>query len=89
MWALEAAQAAAFGLPKEEALKAVTINSAEILGAGSQLGSIEKGKMADLILTDGDPLEARTNIRQMFIAGKEVSLESRHTREYEKWMKRN
>ena len=40
------------------------------------------------ILTDGDPLEARTNIRQMFIAGREVSLESRHTREYEKWMKR-
>ncbi len=85
----EAAQAAAFGLPKEEALKALTINSAEILGAGSQLGSIEKGKIADLILTDGDPLEARTNIKAMFIAGKEVSLESRHTREYEKWLKRN
>jgi imidazolonepropionase-like amidohydrolase len=84
----EAAQAAAFGLPKEEALKAITINSAEILGAGGQIGSIEKGKMADLILTDGDPLEARTNIKEMFIAGKEVSLESRHTREYEKWLKR-
>jgi imidazolonepropionase-like amidohydrolase len=84
----EAAQAAAFGLPKEEALKAVTINSAEILGAGAQIGSIEKGKLADLILTDGDPLEARTNIKQMFISGKEVSLESRHTREYEKWLKR-
>jgi len=84
----EAAQAAAFGLPKEEALKAVTINSAEILGVGAQIGSIEKGKIADLILTDGDPLEARTNIKGMFIAGKEVSLETRHTREYEKWMKR-
>jgi len=84
----EAAQAAAFGLPKDEALKAVTINSAEILGVGSQIGSIEKGKMGDFILTDGDPLEARTNIKQMFIAGKEVSLESRHTREYEKWLKR-
>jgi len=53
-----------------------------------QLGSIEKGKIADLILTDGDPLEAKTNIKQMFIAGREVSLESRHTREYEKWIKR-
>jgi len=41
-----------------------------------------------LILTDGDPMEARTNIKQMFIAGREVSLESRHTREYDKWMKR-
>jgi imidazolonepropionase-like amidohydrolase len=84
----EAAQAVAFGLPKEEALKAITINSAEILGANALIGSIEKGKIADLILTDGDPMEAKTNIKQMFIAGKEVSLESRHTREYEKWMKR-
>jgi imidazolonepropionase-like amidohydrolase len=84
----EAAQAAAFGLPQDEALKAITINSAEILGAGDRIGSIEKGKLADLILTDGDPLQARTNIKQMFIEGEEVSLESRHTREYEKWMKR-
>jgi imidazolonepropionase-like amidohydrolase len=84
----EAAQAVAFGLPHDEALKALTINSASILGAGDQLGSIEKGKSADLILTDGDPMEARTSIKQMFIAGREVSLESRHTREYDKWMKR-
>lgn len=84
----EASQAAAFGLPPEEALKAVTINSAAILGVADRVGSIEKGKSADLILTDGDPLEARTNIKRMFIAGKEVKLESRHTREYEKWMAR-
>ncbi len=84
----EAAAAVAFGLPKEEALKAVTINSAEILGVADRIGSIEEGKSADFILTDGDPLEAKTNIKQMFIDGKEVSLESRHTREYEKWLKR-
>jgi imidazolonepropionase-like amidohydrolase len=84
----EAAQAVAFGLPHDEALKALTINSAEILGAGESLGSIEKGKWADLILTDGDPMEAKTNIKGMFIEGREVPLESRHTREYEKWMKR-
>ena len=84
----EAAQAVAFGLPHDEALRAVTINSAQILAVGDQVGSIEKGKVADLILTDGDPLEAKTNIKQMFIAGREVSLESRHTREYEKWMAR-
>ncbi len=84
----EAAQAVAFGLPHDEALRALTINSAEILGAGDQLGSIEKGKTADLILTDGDPMQAKTDIKQMFIAGREVSLESRHTQEYEKWMKR-
>jgi imidazolonepropionase-like amidohydrolase len=84
----EAAQAVAFGLPHDEALKALTINSAEIMGAGDSLGSIEKGKWADLILTDGDPMEAKTRIKEMFIAGREISLESRHTREYEKWMKR-
>jgi imidazolonepropionase-like amidohydrolase len=84
----EAAQAVAFGLPADEALKALTINSAEILGAANEIGSIEKGKIADLILTDGDPLQAKTNIKRMFIAGKEVGLESRHTREYEKWAQR-
>ena len=84
----EAAQAVAFGLPHDEALKALTINSAEILGAGETLGSIEKGKWADLILTDGDPMEAKTNIKEMFIAGRDVPLESRHTREYEKYLKR-
>ena len=54
----------------------------------TSLGSIEKGKWGDLILTDGDPLEAKTNIKGMFIAGREGALESRHTREYEKWLKR-
>jgi imidazolonepropionase-like amidohydrolase len=85
----EAAQAVAFGLPRDEALRALTLNAAQILGVGDRLGSIEKGKSADLILTDGDPLEARTHIKQMFIAGREVSLESRHTKEYERWLKRD
>ncbi len=84
----EAAQASAFGLPHEEAIRGLTINSAEILGVGDRLGSIEKGKIADLILTDGDPTEAKTNIKAMFIAGRSVELESRHTREFEKWMGR-
>lgn len=84
----QAAQAVAFGLPHDEALKALTINSAEILGAADQVGSLERGKLADIIVTDGDPMEASTNIKRMFIAGREVSLESRHTREFEKWMAR-
>jgi len=84
----EAAQAVAFGLPREEGLKGITINSAQILGVGSELGSIEKGKIADLILTDGDPLQAQTHIKRMFVAGREVSLESRHTREYEQYLQR-
>jgi imidazolonepropionase-like amidohydrolase len=84
----EAAAAVAFGLPKDEALKGATINAAEIFGVSDKVGSIDKGKLADLILTDGDPLEAKTNIKGMFIEGKAVSLESRHTRLYEKWMAR-
>lgn len=84
----EAAAAVGFGLPKDEALKGVTINAAEIFGVADKVGSIDKGKMADLILTDGDPLEAKTNIKGMYIEGKPVSLESRHARLYEKWMAR-
>jgi len=84
----EAANAVAYGLPYAEALKAVTINPAEIWGVGDQIGSIEKGKLADLILTDGDPLEAKTQIKQMFIAGKQVDLESKHYKLYQKYLNR-
>lgn len=84
----EAAAAVAFDLPQPEALKALTINAAEIFGVADRIGSIEKGKLADLILTDGDPLEAKTSIKAEFISGKPVSLESHHTRLYEKWKER-
>jgi imidazolonepropionase-like amidohydrolase len=84
----QAAAAVAFGLPYDAAVKGVTINAAEILGVGSQLGSIDKGKLADLILTDGDPLEAKTNIKMEFIDGKQVSLENRQTQLYEKYLNR-
>lgn len=84
----QAATAVAFGLPYEEALKAVTINAAEIWGVADQVGSIEKGKWADLIITDGDPLETATQIKQMFIKGKSVDLSSKHTKLYEKYMGR-
>ncbi len=80
--------ACAFGLPYEEALKAVTINAAEILGVDNLLGSIEAGKLANLIVTDGDPLEITTHLHYLFIAGKPVPLESRHTRLYLKYRQR-
>lgn len=83
-----AAKAAAFGLPKEEALRAVTINTAEILGLGSEMGTIEPGKRADLIVTTGDPLQIVTQIERAFIAGMEVSLESKHTQLYEQFRNR-
>jgi len=84
----EAAAAVGFGLPQEEALKAVTLYPAQIWGVGDELGSIEKGKWADLIVTDGDPLETRTQIKQMFIKGAPVDLENKHHLLYEKYLAR-
>lgn len=83
-----AAACAAFGLPKEEALKAITINPARIFGLADRLGSLEVGKAANVIVTDGDPLEIRTNVRHVFIGGEQISMESRHTLLYEKYSKR-
>ncbi|MBM3784801.1 MAG: amidohydrolase family protein [Acidobacteria bacterium] len=84
----QAAAGVAFGLPHEEALKAITINAARIWGVEDRIGSIEKGKWADLILTDGDPLEGRSSVKQMWIQGRPVDLESRHTKLYEQYRKR-
>ena len=80
-----AAMAAAFGLPKEEALKSVTLYPAQILGLGGQLGSIESGKIADLIVTTGDPLEITTQVEQVYINGRAVSMETRQTRLFKKY----
>jgi imidazolonepropionase-like amidohydrolase len=84
----QAATAAAFGLPKEEALKAVTINPARFWNVADRVGSLEPGKSADIILTDGDPLETKTQIKRVWIAGKEVDLSNKHTRLYEKYLNR-
>ncbi len=84
----QAAMAVAYGLPYEEALKALTLNPAEIWGVASEYGSIEPGKWADLMVTDGDPLEVRTNIRQIYIKGKAVDMENKHQRLYERYLKR-
>jgi imidazolonepropionase-like amidohydrolase len=83
-----AGMAAAFGLPKEEALKAVTIYPAEIFGVADRIGSIEPGKVANLIVTDGDPLEITTQVKHLFINGRPVPLNSRHTELYEKYKAR-
>jgi len=83
-----AAQAAAFGLPAEEAVKAITLYPAQIAGVAGQLGSIEVGKEATFFVTDGDVLDLRSNVKRMWIRGAEVSLESRHTKLYEKYRHR-
>lgn len=76
---LYAGMAAAFGLSKADALKAVTLYPAQIMNVADRLGSIEPGKMANLVVTDGDLLEIRTHIRYLFIDGRQVPLTSRHT----------
>jgi imidazolonepropionase-like amidohydrolase len=83
-----AAQAVAFGLPRDEALKGITLYPAEMLGVASRLGSLSPGKEASLFAADGDILDIRSNVKRVWIAGREVSLESRHTRLYEKYRRR-
>jgi len=84
----QAATSVAFGLPYDEALKALTLNAAQIWGVSDRIGSIEEGKSADLIVTDGDPLEARTQVKQLFIKGKTVDLDNRQKRLYDKYLNR-
>jgi len=83
--AYHAANAAAYGLPKDEALKSVTIYAAEILGIANKVGSLEVGKDATLIVTSGDPLEIPTVTEQMFIQGKKINLTDKHKQLYEKY----
>jgi imidazolonepropionase-like amidohydrolase len=82
------ANAVAHGLPYEEALKAVTIYPAQIFGLADQIGTLEQGKLANIIVTNGDPLELTTDVKYLFIRGQLTSLDNRHLRLYEKYSKR-
>ena len=84
----DAAQSVAFGLPADEALKGLTLYPAQMLGLADRLGSIEIGKEASVFAADGDILDIRTHVTRMWIAGEEVSLESRQTKLYEKFRAR-
>ena len=81
--------AAAYGMGKEEALKAVTIVPAEIFGVDDQLGSLEVGKIANVIVADGDLFETKTQFQHLFINGWKVPLESRHTLLYDEFLQRS
>lgn len=74
-----AGMAAAYGLSKADAVKSVTLYPAQVLNVADRLGSIDPGKIANLVVTDGDLLEIRTRIRYLFIDGRPVVLSSRHT----------
>lgn len=84
----EAGTAAGNGLSENDALKSVTLYPARILGVADRLGSIERGKIANLVVTDGDLLEIRTNIKHVLINGRPVPLESRHTRLWQQYRDR-
>jgi imidazolonepropionase-like amidohydrolase len=72
--------AVAYGLPYDEALKAITLNVAEMFGFGGTLGSLDVGKTANVVLANGDPLDVRTDVKQVYIQGVAVPMVSRQTK---------
>jgi len=76
----QAGFATAFGLPYDEALKAITLSAAEIWGVADKLGSLDVGKTANVVVANGDPLDMKTDVKQVFIEGQEVPMTSRQTR---------
>jgi imidazolonepropionase-like amidohydrolase len=83
-----AANAVAHGLPYEEGLKAVTIYPAQMFGLDAQLGTVETGKTANLIVTNGDPLDVTTDVRYLFIKGLLTSTDNKQKALYEKYLSR-
>ena len=71
--------ATAFGLPYDEAIKAVTLNAAEIWGVADKLGSLDVGKTANVVMANGDPLDVKTDVKQVYIEGKAIPMTSRQT----------
>ena len=84
----EAAISVAWGLPRDKALRAITIDAADILGVADQVGSIEPGKVANVVIWQGDPLELRTPVPRVFVAGRDVGPISKHTELYERFSSR-
>jgi len=76
----QAGFAVAFGLPHDEALKAITLNAAEIWGVADRLGSLDVGKTANVVVANGDPLDVKADVKHVFIEGREIPLTDRQTR---------
>ena len=83
--AYNAALATAYGLDPEQALRALTINPAQIFGVADRYGSLEAGKVANVMVTNGDPLDPRTQVRYVFIRGQLIPRDDRHNRLYEQF----
>ncbi|HEX9563788.1 MAG TPA: amidohydrolase family protein [Gemmatimonadaceae bacterium] len=84
----EAGVAVAFGLPEEEAIKAVTINAAELMGLSDRLGSLEPGKQATLLITTGTPIDTRSDILQAYIQGRELDMNDIQKHFFQKYMEK-
>lgn len=82
----DAGVAVAFGLPEEEAVRAVTINAAELLGLDDRIGSLEPGKQATLLITTGNPLDMTADIEQAYIQGRELDMNDIQKHFYNKYM---
>jgi imidazolonepropionase-like amidohydrolase len=80
-----AAAASAFGLSKADALRSITLDAASILGIDSMVGSVDIGKDATLIVTDGDVLELSSKVERLFIQGKTIDLRDKHKQLYGKY----
>jgi imidazolonepropionase-like amidohydrolase len=84
----QAGRAVAWGLPHDDAIKALTLDAARVLGVDSQVGSIDAGKVANLVVLTGDPLEIRSQIRHVIIAGRDVPLDNSQVELFKKYMSR-
>jgi imidazolonepropionase-like amidohydrolase len=84
----QAGMAVAFGLDREDAIKAITLYPAQILGVSERVGSLSPGMDATLIVTSGDPLETPTHVEQAYIQGRRIELTSRHTRLRDKYQEK-
>lgn len=80
-----AGRAVAFGLPRDAAIRAISLYAARILGVDGRLGSLEPGRDATLLVTDGDPLEIPTRVVAAYVQGKEIDLSNKQLRLYEKY----
>jgi len=77
--AFNAGTAATYGLTKEEALQAITLNAAKILGVADKTGSIEVGKDANIVISEGDILDMKTSVvTDAFIQGRKIDLTDKH-----------
>ena len=78
----------AFGLPEEEAIKAVTINAAQFMGIDDRVGSLEPGKQATLLITTGNPLDMTNDIEQSYIQGREIDMNDIQKHFFQKYMEK-